>query len=118
MISSLDESLAMLHKYEEERRPIWFSISVAGVFFVSNGLVSEVSETSLKLAPHVGGEVLILWDIFDVATVEYFEPRDVPREYLSAFMVERDGPLAAFWRITSSREGLGVGCLLLGVFAA
>jgi len=96
VISSLDESIAMLHKYEEEQAPVWFSVSAAGVFFSTKGFVSSVSESKLTLDPAGGWKgILILWDVFDVAKVEYLEPREVPREDLGAFMEDWGGPLEA-----------------------
>ena len=110
----------MLSKYEEEQSPVWFSVAAAGVFISGNGFVSKVTDRSVRLDFTEGKNgLLILWEMFDVATVEYFEPRDVPREWLSAFMVEDKAEplLEAFWRFGSSREGGATACLLLGVLA-
>jgi len=115
VISSFDDALVMLRKYKEEHAPVWFSMAAGGFFLTSNGLVVEVSETSLKL--DAGGvESLILWKPFEVGSVEYFEPRAVPPEWLSAFMAHETA-LESLWRFSSSRPGLAGAVLLLGVLA-
>ena len=108
MISSIEEAIVVLQKYKNEGRTLWFSTSGCGIFCKGGEItVEEVSEFSLRLATP-SGAVLVSWDMLDIESVEYFEPRDVPVEHRGELEF-----IESLWRFVSRASDVRSRAVLL-----